>query len=82
MIAREYPGFYIDGRWQAPQSSERFEVVSPATGKPIGFVPFGIAGLAGYLLAPTISIDSSAELPSAVAAACRPKTSALAIPPA
>jgi aldehyde dehydrogenase (NAD+) len=51
MIAREYPGFYIDGRWQAPQSAERFEVVSPATGKPIGFVPS----------ATTADIDSAVE---------------------
>jgi betaine-aldehyde dehydrogenase len=51
MIAREYSRFYIDGRWQAPQSRERFEVVSPATGRPIGFVP----------AASTADIDAAVE---------------------
>ncbi len=39
MIAREYSSFYIDGRWHKPQSTEVFEVISPASGKGIGFVP-------------------------------------------
>ena len=39
MLSREYPSLYIDGGWQEPDSTERFDVISPATGKKIGFVP-------------------------------------------
>ena len=39
MIPREYPDFYIDGAWRKPESSDIFQVVSPASGRPIGFVP-------------------------------------------
>ena len=39
MLSREYPSLYIDGGWQAPDSTERFDVISPATGEKIGFVP-------------------------------------------
>jgi betaine-aldehyde dehydrogenase len=39
MLPREFPKLFIDGRWQEPDSNERFEVVSPATGETIGFVP-------------------------------------------
>src|SRR4051794_12619578 len=39
MLSREYPSLYIDGGWQTPDSKERFDVISPATGEPIGFVP-------------------------------------------
>jgi aldehyde dehydrogenase (NAD+) len=38
MLSREYPELYIDGRWQEPESKERFDVISPATGEKIGFV--------------------------------------------
>jgi aldehyde dehydrogenase (NAD+) len=38
MLSREYPELYIDGRWQEPDSTERFDVISPATGEKIGFV--------------------------------------------
>src|SRR4051812_9449967 len=38
MLSREYPSLYIDGGWQEPDSTERFDVVSPATGEKIGFV--------------------------------------------
>src|SRR6201994_3541593 len=38
MLSREYPNLYIDGRWQEPDSKERFDVISPATGERIGFV--------------------------------------------
>jgi aldehyde dehydrogenase (NAD+) len=38
MLSREYPELYIDGRWQQPDSTERFDVISPATGEKIGFV--------------------------------------------
>src|SRR6201996_4575300 len=37
MLPREYPNLYIDGRWQEPDSKERFDVISPATGERIGF---------------------------------------------
>ena len=39
MLSREYPSLYIDGGWQDPDSKERFDVISPATGEKIGFVP-------------------------------------------
>jgi betaine-aldehyde dehydrogenase len=39
MLQREFSRFYIDGAWQTPDSKERFDVVSPATGKIIGHVP-------------------------------------------
>ena len=39
MLSREYPSLYIDGGWQEPDSTERFDVISPATGEKIGFVP-------------------------------------------
>ena len=39
MLSREYPSLYIDGGWQEPDSAERFDVISPATGEKIGFVP-------------------------------------------
>ena len=39
MLSREYPNLYIDGRWQQPDSDERFDVLSPATGEKIGYVP-------------------------------------------
>ena len=39
MLSREYPNLYIDGRWQEPDSNERFDVISPATGEKIGYVP-------------------------------------------
>jgi aldehyde dehydrogenase (NAD+) len=41
MLPREYPNLYIDGRWQEPDSNERLEVISPATGEQIGYVPAG-----------------------------------------
>src|SRR4051812_40607502 len=41
MLSREYPKLYIDGRWQEPDSKERFDVISPATGEKIGYVPAG-----------------------------------------
>ena len=39
MLPREYTKLYIDGRWQEPDSKERFDVISPATGEKIGYVP-------------------------------------------
>jgi aldehyde dehydrogenase (NAD+) len=39
MLSREYPKLLIDGRWQEPDSKERFDVISPATGEKIGYVP-------------------------------------------
>ena len=39
MLSREYPNLYIDGRWQEPDSKERFDVISPASGEKIGYVP-------------------------------------------
>ena len=39
MLSREYPSLYIDGGWQEPDSKERFDVISPATGEKIGYVP-------------------------------------------
>ncbi|HEY7176666.1 MAG TPA: aldehyde dehydrogenase family protein, partial [Micromonosporaceae bacterium] len=39
MLPREFPNLYIDGRWQEPDSKERFDVISPATGEKIGYVP-------------------------------------------
>ena len=39
MLPREFPHLFIDGRWQEPDSSERFDVVSPSTGERIGYVP-------------------------------------------
>src|SRR3954454_12768960 len=41
MLSREYPQLYIDGRWQEPDSKERFDVISPATGEKIGYVAAG-----------------------------------------
>jgi betaine-aldehyde dehydrogenase len=41
MLPREFPNLYIDGRWQEPDSKERFDVISPSTGEKIGFVPAG-----------------------------------------
>ena len=38
MLSREFPDLYIDGRWQEPDSKERFDVISPATGEKIGYV--------------------------------------------
>src|SRR5262245_48766811 len=43
MLSREYPSLYIDGGWQEPDSDERFDVISPATGEKIGFVPAAIS---------------------------------------
>src|SRR3954453_18966766 len=43
MLSREYPNLYYDGGWQEPDSKERFDVVNPATGEKIGFVPAGNA---------------------------------------
>ena len=39
MLPREFPNLFIDGRWQEPDSKERFDVVSPSTGEKIGSVP-------------------------------------------
>ena len=39
MLPREYPNLYFDGRWQEPDSTERFDIISPATGEQIGNVP-------------------------------------------
>jgi aldehyde dehydrogenase (NAD+) len=39
MLSREYPKLYIDGGWQEPDSKEHFDVVNPATGEKIGYVP-------------------------------------------
>ncbi len=39
MLSREYPHLYFDGRWQEPDSEQRFDVISPATGEKIGYVP-------------------------------------------
>jgi aldehyde dehydrogenase (NAD+) len=39
MLSRKYPRLYIDGRWQEPDSKERFDIISPATGESIGYVP-------------------------------------------
>ena len=39
MLPREFPNLYFDGRWQEPDSTERFDVISPATGEKIGYVP-------------------------------------------
>src|SRR5436305_7880598 len=39
MLSRDYSNLYIDGRWQEPDSKERFDVISPATGEKIGYVP-------------------------------------------
>jgi aldehyde dehydrogenase (NAD+) len=39
MLPREFPKLYIDGRWQEPDSEERFDVISPATGEKIGYAP-------------------------------------------
>jgi aldehyde dehydrogenase (NAD+) len=39
MLPREFPDLYIDGRWQEPDSHDRFDVISPATGEKIGYVP-------------------------------------------
>jgi betaine-aldehyde dehydrogenase len=44
MIAREYPSFYIGGGWREPESTEIIEVISPSTGRPIGFVPSATNG--------------------------------------
>ena len=41
MLPREFPNLFIDGRWQEPDSKERFEVISPATGEKIGYDPVG-----------------------------------------
>ena len=43
MLSREYPNLYYGGGWQEPDSSERFDVINPATGEQIGFVPAGNA---------------------------------------
>ena len=42
MLPREYPNLFIDGRWQEPDSTERFDVISPSTGEKIGYVPVGL----------------------------------------
>src|SRR6476619_398525 len=39
MLSREYADLYYDGGWQKPDSKERFDVISPATGEQIGYVP-------------------------------------------
>ena len=39
MLPREFPNLYIDGRWQEPDSKGRLDVISPATGEKIGYVP-------------------------------------------
>jgi len=39
MLSREYSKFYADGGWQEPDSSERIDVYSPASGEVIGYVP-------------------------------------------
>ena len=33
MLSREYPNLYYDGGWHEPDSKERFDVISPATGE-------------------------------------------------
>ena len=38
MLSREYADLYYDGGWQEPDSKERFDVISPATGEKIGYV--------------------------------------------
>ena len=42
MLPREFPNLYIDGRWQEPDSKERLDVISPATGEKIGYVARGV----------------------------------------
>ncbi|WP_314034582.1 aldehyde dehydrogenase [Dietzia sp. CH92] len=39
MLPRSYNEFYIDGKWRPTASTEKFTVVSPSTGEPIGEVP-------------------------------------------
>src|SRR5215210_5486462 len=39
MLPREFTSFFIDGRWQEPDSKESFDVISPSTGEKIGRVP-------------------------------------------
>lgn len=39
MLPRSYSEFYIDGQWRPTESTEKFTVVSPSTGEPIGEVP-------------------------------------------
>jgi aldehyde dehydrogenase (NAD+) len=39
MLSREYPKFYVDGGWLEPDSSQRIDVYSPASGEVIGYVP-------------------------------------------
>ncbi len=39
MFPRNYTDFFIDGRWQQADGTDRFTVISPSTGTPIGSVP-------------------------------------------
>ena len=41
MLPLETPNLFIDGRRQEPSSKERFDVISPATGEKLGYVPAG-----------------------------------------
>ena len=41
MLRRDYQELFIDGKWQAPDSKDVFDVVNPATGETIGHVPAG-----------------------------------------
>lgn len=44
MLPRSYSEFYIDGQWRSTDSTEKFTVVSPSTGEPIGDVPRATRG--------------------------------------
>lgn len=39
MLPREHESFFIDGTWRKAGGADRFTVISPATGEPIGSVP-------------------------------------------
>lgn len=39
MLPREHDSFFIDGAWRKAEGGNRFTVVSPASGEPIGSVP-------------------------------------------
>ena len=38
MLTHEYPDLYLDRGWQAPDSQQRLDVLSPSSGRRIGFV--------------------------------------------
>src|SRR3954451_5705989 len=38
-LQHEYTGFYIDGEWRPPSSTDALDVISPATGERIGGGP-------------------------------------------